>query len=120
MPLPDGLGTAKPLGYYVDHLDELAPLRWLYVGAETDEITMATDCYPVEVDSRELSEDEIVAFESAWKAANFECLLSLDQIRDIIGNLQQQVGEPTRPDVERAIDHYWMQDAFISLNGDVA
>ena len=120
MPLPEGLGTAKPLGYFFDHLDELPPSGWLYIRADTDQIKLVTECYPVEVESREVSEDEMVAFEKAWHVAGYKSFLCDGQIREIIGNLEDQRAAHSRADLERAIDFYWRHDAFLELGGDVA
>jgi len=120
MPLPEGLGTAKQLAYFVDHLDELPASGWLYIRADTDEIKLATECYPVEIESRDVSEDEMVAFETAWKASGFKGFLCDGQIREIIGNLEEQRAAYTRGELERAVDFYWRHDAFIALDGDVA
>jgi hypothetical protein len=120
MPLPEGLGNAKLLDYFVDHLNEVPPFGWLYVRADINQITLSTECYPVEVDSREVSEKEMVGFETAWKAAGYRSFLCDGQIREIIDNLAEQRADFTRPDLERAIDFYWRHDAFIAVNGDVA
>ena len=120
MPLPKGLRTAKPLGYFVDHLDGLPASGWLYIRANADEIKLETHCYPVEIDSRDVSEEEMVAFEAAWTAAGFKSFLCDGQIREIVGNLEEQRFDHTRAELERAIDFYWRHDAFIVLDGDVA
>lgn len=116
---PDGLGSAKPLGYFVDHLDELPASGWLYICADTIEIKLATECYLVEVDSRKVSEGEMVAFETVWKAAGFMSFLCDGQVREIVDNLKEQRAAHTRVELERAIDFYWRHDAFIALDGEV-
>ena len=108
------------MAYFVDHLDALPPSGWHYIRADADEITLATACYPVEVESREVSEDEMVAFEAAWEGAGFKSFLCDGQIREIIGNLEEQRAAHSRADLERAIDFYWRHDAFLELDGDVA
>lgn len=76
------------MGYFVDHLDELPPSGWLYIRAGTTDITLTTECYPVEIDSREASEEEMVAFETDANAAGFNGFLCDAQIRDVDLNLR--------------------------------
>jgi hypothetical protein len=118
MALPEHLGNPKPLGHIVDHLDELPPSGWLMIRNATAEMNFASECYPVEIDSRDVSEEEMVAFEAALKAAGYKYFLNRDQIREVIGNLEEQRPDFTPADLERAIDFYWKRDAFVVLIGD--
>jgi hypothetical protein len=104
----------------VDHFDEVLPSGWLYIRSSAREIDLDTECFPVEIDSRDVSEEEMAAFEESWKAAGFKPFLCTDRIREIIGNLEVKQPEFTPADLGRAIDFYWRHDAFIVLNGDVA
>lgn len=118
MPLPNGLGTAKPLSYFIDHIDEQT-FGWLYIRGDTDAIELSMDCYPAEIDSRDVSEEEMDALHSAWHAAGFQSFLCDDQIQEIIGNLDQQRSDYTPADLERAIDFFWKHDAFIALDDEL-
>lgn len=69
------------MGYFVDHLNELPPSGWLYIRTGTTDINLTTDCYPVEIDSWEVSEEEMVAFETDAKAAGFKGFLCDGQSR---------------------------------------
>jgi hypothetical protein len=117
MPLPAQLGNARLLGHIVDHLDELPSSSWLWIRAGTSDVDFATECYPVQIDSREVSEEEMVAFEDAAAGAGFMSFLSSDQLAEIIGNLIEQRPDFTRADLGQAIDFYWKRDAFIVLDG---
>jgi hypothetical protein len=104
----------------LNHLDELPSSGWLYIPQSIREVKVTTECYPREIDSREVSEEEISEFEAAVAAAGFKSFLTDDQLRDVIANLELQRAGYTREDLERAIDFYWRRDAFIVLPADGA
>lgn len=103
-----------------DRLGDLPASGWLYIRQSTREISFATECYPVETDSREVSEEEMENFEARVAAAGFKSFLCRDQLHDIIGNLELQRPQFTPADLGRAVDFYWRRDTFIVLDGDMA
>jgi len=64
-------------------------------------------------DSADLDEDEDVPPEAAERGWNTALLK--EEIEDVITNVRQQVGEPSRDLVLRAIAHFVDHDAFLTL-----
>ena len=120
MPLPEYLGESKPLGHFVDHLNELSWSCCLYVRHTMRDIDLAIECFPSDFDYQQASEGEAEDFEASVTAAGFRPFLFRDQLQGIVDNLRRQRREYERSDLARAIDYYWKRDAFIVLRDDVA
>jgi hypothetical protein len=118
--IPSWLQEAKPLGYFVEHLAELPSWLWLYLRADAAEILLSTPCYAQASDSRELSDEEMDAFETDVETAGFRRFLNRDQIEEIMENFKQQRSAPTAHEIAAAIAYYWTHDAFIGLSGNAA
>ena len=84
---------------------------WLYTSAR-GRVSLATLCREVLVASRELSEDS-AAQEDFLQKEGFRCLLSRDQIEDVISNLHYRYPHPTLQKVEEALAFFVVHDAFI-------
>ena len=64
---------------------------------------------------RDLSDDEIDAFEDSLGRSDYGYLLSMDQIEDVIDNLKQQKAQPSEQELLEAIIFYYERDAFIDI-----
>jgi hypothetical protein len=120
VPVPDPFRKAMPLGHFVVHLAELPLWSWLYIAADTPEITLDTLCHPTATNSRDMSEDEIQEFEAYAKRIGLRSFFCRDQLRDIVENLTQQRSDFTSQQLATAIDFYWRHDAFIDLSAPAA
>ncbi|MFB2638469.1 hypothetical protein ACE02P_10605 [Shewanella bicestrii] len=90
---------------------------WLvYQDLEQGEsLQLTTLLFPIVADMRDLSDDEIDAFEDGLGRSDYGYLLNTDQIEDVIDNLKQQTAQPSEQELLEAIIFYYERDAFICL-----
>lgn len=116
MPTPSAFLEAGSLSDVIDRLAELPDWAWLYISGAEPKIALGTRCLRTAVSSRDMSEEEIEAFESSVARAGLKCFLSRGQLEDVIENLRRQTIEFTPDQLAAALDHYWRCDAFIDLS----
>jgi hypothetical protein len=84
--------------------------EWLFIDASTERITLDLVCSFVATD--DYLDDELNSYCDQNGLKHF---FYKDQLRDIKSNLSAQRTEFTESDLEKAIDYYWQNDAFIHL-----
>jgi hypothetical protein len=104
------LSPPVPLGDFVSN--PRRPHGWLYSNAQGT-VSLATPCREILVDSQELSEEDYAAQEEVLRKEGFRCLLSSDQIEDVISNLQCRYPHATPKQIEEALAFFVTHDAFI-------
>ncbi|MBD9437633.1 hypothetical protein IB223_16170 [Pseudoxanthomonas sp. PXM03] len=114
------LQEARPLSYFIGHLFEIPSWAWLYVAADTSEISLHTPCYAQAFDAREMTDAEMDAFEDHVAGAGVKRFLNSDQLQEIVENGRQQHPAPTPQQIIDAIAYYWTHDAFIELPPNAA
>lgn len=107
------LGEPRKLGDWLS--DPAAPSAdgWLYLKADISSLDLTTLCWPVIVESKELSDDGYEEMELWLKKNNFKPLLCKGQMEDIVENLHRQLSAYTDTQLLKAILHYWENDAYI-------
>jgi hypothetical protein len=120
MPLPEGLGEAKPLGDFLERLHTLPPWTWLYIAADARTVTLALPCHPRTTNSGDMSDEENDEFDASVGRAGLKCFLSPEQLEDIIENLRQQRPAYSPTDMVAAIDFYCRNDAFMEFDREPA
>jgi hypothetical protein len=110
MNLDDILAAPVPLGDFLRHPKQLQ--GWLYTDAR-DTVGFATLCRATLVNPREFSEEESEAREAFLLKEGFRCLLSRDQIEDVISNLRYRYPHPTPEQIEEALAFFLTHDSFI-------
>jgi len=116
MPTLNAFLEAKPLRYFIERLAELPRWVWLYIAADESKITLDTFCHPTATDARNMSDEEIQAFEAYAERAGLRSFFCRDQLEEIIENLRLQRSDFTPQHLAAAIDFYWRRDAFIDLS----
>lgn len=111
-------GQPESLQYWIRKCIEQPGLSYWLVYQDLDEgesLQLTTLLFPIVADMRDLSDDEIDAFEDGLGHSDYGYLLNTDQIEDVIDNLKQQKAQPSEQELLEAIIFYYERDAFISL-----
>ena len=108
------LGEPRELIYWLSQ-EEFPADGWLYIKADVDSIKSDTKCWPVIIESRDLSDEEFEEMELWLEANGYNSFLCKDQLVDILSNLEQQIDNPNAGLIIKAIQYYWERDACICL-----
>ena len=99
-----------PLSEVMNNLKELSRDIWLFIPVETQKISMNTVCRFVSTD--DYLDEEIDQFTKDRKVKEF---FYKDQLEDILEGIKNQKKKHSAEDLEKAINYYWNNDAFIEL-----
>ena len=111
-------GPPESLQCWIRKCVEQPGLSYWLVYQELDEgesLQLTTPLFPIVNDMRDLSDDEIDAFEDSLGRSDYGYLLNTDQIEDVIDNLMQQKALPSEQELLEAIIFYYERDAFIDI-----
>ena len=90
-------GPPESLQCWIRKCVEQPGLSYWLVYQDLDEgesLQLTTPLFPIVNDMRDLSDDEIDAFEDSLGRSDYGYLLNTDQIEDVIDNLMQQKALP--------------------------
>src|SRR5690349_11131099 len=110
MNIDDILGPSVSLGDVLRDPSLLPEWAWLYT-QERGSISFSTMCRATNVDSQQLSEEDCDTRDSALRDGRYRCILCRSQIEDVITNLRHRHSEPTRAQIEEAVQYYLDHDA---------
>ncbi len=109
------LGSSKPLCEWIKHLNQLSDEGRLYVKKVTTVLSIATSCWNELFEPSDFSNDEYENFENWLDDHGYLPLLGTEQIEDVLENLKQQDPHYTDKQAVDALNHYWVNDAFIQV-----
>ncbi|MEM9346501.1 MAG: hypothetical protein AAGB26_07780 [Planctomycetota bacterium] len=87
---------------------------WLFI-KKSDELSLGTACYLQDWDGRDLSPEEQDELEDQIAESGYRSLFLWSQLNDIVENIRLQKPDYTDDELDRAINYYLRQDAFIDL-----
>ncbi len=108
-------GEPKPLGEWLKELGSWPSEGVLYVETNHSPFSASTSCYPTVFDPDDFSQEDFDRFEDWLYVSKFSALLSEDDVKGVISNLEQQQENYHSELLFQAITYYWKHDAFIQL-----
>ena len=106
--------TNKPLSWWLKNLQAMPHDYWLWISKSEKTISPDTNCLSIS-GSVDLSDEEYEAKEVELKNKGLTCFFCKEQLKEIESNLSQQLSSYTQDQLMNAIDYYWNNDAFITI-----
>lgn len=103
----------QKLEWWLQNIENMSRDYWLYIPSSTEEITFETLCLPINED--DLSPEEQDLQDEMLEKSGLSCFFYKDQLEDIISNLKAQNQNFEKNNLLKAINYYWLNDAFITI-----